>query len=96
MPPQYGSWQAVYSLFRRRQRAGAWVFVLKMLQAFADVGGDIDWQVSVNSTIMRAPRHVARARRDPATQAEPPGGTSAEPTVHTLGRPGAEGAPNCT
>jgi transposase len=54
VPPQYGSWQAIYRLFRRWQRAGAWVFILKMLQAFAEASGEIDWQVSVDSTIMRA------------------------------------------
>jgi transposase len=78
VPPQYGSWQAIYRLFRRWQRAGAWVFILKMLQAFAEASGEIDWQVSVDSTIMRAHQHAAGARRDPAAQAEPP--------EHALGR----------
>ena len=86
VPPQYGSWQAIYSLFRRWQRAGAWVFILKMLQAFAEASGDIDWQVSVDSTIMRAHQHAAGARRDPAGQAEPPGEPGAEPADHALGR----------
>src|SRR5690606_42053629 len=78
VPPQYGSWQAIYGLFRRWQRAGAWGFILKMLQAFAEASGDIDWQVSVDSTIMRAHQHAAGARRDPAAQAEPPGPPGAE------------------
>ncbi|WP_063061510.1 hypothetical protein [Nocardia sienata] len=64
MPPQYGPWQAIDSLFRRRQRAGAWVFVLKMLQAFAEASGEIDWQASVDSMIMRAHQHAAGARRN--------------------------------
>ena len=86
VPPQYGSWQAIYSLFRRWQRAGTWCFILKMLQAFAEASGDIDWQVSVDSTIMRAHQHAAGARRDPTEQAEPPGLPGDEPPDHALGR----------
>ncbi|MGW5518156.1 transposase [Nocardia africana] len=40
IPPQYGSWQAIYALFRRWQRA-AWGFILKMLPAFTDATGRI-------------------------------------------------------
>jgi transposase len=86
VPPQYGSWQAIYGLFRRWQRAGTWCFILKMLQAFAEASGDIDWQVSVDSTIMRAHHHAAGARRDPATQAEPPRASRHRPPDHALGR----------
>lgn len=87
IPPHYGSWSAVYGLFRRWQRAGVWVVILKMLQAFAEATGAIVWQVSVDSTIMRAHQHAAGARRDPGSQAEPPGGPGEwEPGDHALGR----------
>ncbi|MEU2036692.1 IS5 family transposase [Nocardia amamiensis] len=86
IPPQYGSWQAIYALFRRWQRAGAWAFILKMLQAFADAAGRIAWQVSVDSTIVRAHQHAAGARRRGGQQIEPPGGCHEEPADHALGR----------
>lgn len=87
VPPQYGSWSAVYGLFRRWQRAGAWAVILKMLQCFAELAGAIVWQVSVDSTIMRAHQHAAGARSDPGTQVEPPGGPGeVEPGDHALGR----------
>lgn len=41
VPPQYGSWSAVYALFRRWQRDGTWKRVLTSLQALADAGGRI-------------------------------------------------------
>jgi transposase len=54
VPSAYGSWQAIYGLFRRWQRAGVWAAILAQLQARADAAGLITWDVSVDSTIARA------------------------------------------
>ncbi|MEU1733619.1 transposase, partial [Streptosporangium sp. NPDC020145] len=35
VPEHYGTWQAVYSLFRRWQRAGIWARIITRLQARA-------------------------------------------------------------
>ncbi|NUP24870.1 MAG: IS5 family transposase [Streptomyces sp.] len=86
VPEYYGSWQAVYSLFRRWQRAGVWQQILTHLQALADAAGLIGWQVGVDSTICRAHQHAAGASRNGETQAEPPGGAQPEPADHALGR----------
>ncbi|WP_067575001.1 IS5 family transposase [Nocardia acidivorans] len=87
VPPQYGSWSAMYGLFRRWQRGGVWLVIVKLLQAFADAAGRIIWQVSVDSTIMRAHQHAAGARGGGESQAEPPGGRGdPEPADHGLGR----------
>jgi transposase len=45
--------------------------------------GLICWEVSVDSTIVRAHQHAAGARRQPDQQVEPPG---EEPADHALGR----------
>jgi transposase len=63
IPPVYGSWQAVYGLFRRWQRAGVWAAVLARLQGRADAAGLITWDVSVDSTTARAHQHAAGARK---------------------------------
>ncbi len=63
VPPQYGSWSAVYALFRRWQRDGTWKQVLVALQALADAAGRITWDVSVDSTSARAHQHAAGARK---------------------------------
>jgi transposase len=83
VPECYGSWQAVYGLFRRWQRAGAWQQILTGLQARADAAGLITWDVSVDSTIARAHQHAAGARK---RQKETPGGAALEPSDHGLGR----------
>jgi transposase len=86
VPDCYGSWQAVYGLFRRWQRAGIWRHIVTALQARADAAGLITWEVGVDSTIARAHQHAAGAPRVPDRQTEPPGGVTTEPTDHALGR----------
>jgi transposase len=63
VPACYGSWSAVYALFRRLQRDGTWQHILTTLQALADAAGRITWDVSVDSTIARAHQHAAGARK---------------------------------
>jgi transposase len=76
----------LYWLFRRWQRDGTWQAVLTALQAHADAAGRVRWDVSVDSTSIRAYQHAAGARRDGEGQREPPGGVDAEPADHALGR----------
>jgi hypothetical protein len=66
------------------------------LQALADHAGLFGWDVSRDSTIMRAHQHAAGARRCGGQQAEPPGGVSVEPDDHALGRSRVAGPPSCT
>src|SRR5690242_12591584 len=63
VPDCYGSWQAVYALFRRWQRSGIWQQIVTGLQTRADAAGLITWDVSIDSTIARAHQHAAGARR---------------------------------
>jgi transposase len=86
VPECYGSWRAVYGLFRRWQRAGVWAAIMTGLQADADAAGLITWEVSVDSTIARAHQHAAGARTRPQDLKELPGGVVDEPEDHALGR----------
>jgi transposase len=84
VPACYGSWQAIYGLFRRWQRGGIWAAIVAGLQARADAAGLITWDVSVDSTITRVHQHAAGARR--THQREPAGGVHTEPDDHAVGR----------
>lgn len=86
VPAEYAPWQTLYWLFRRWQRDGTWQAVLTALQAHADAAGRVRWDVSVDSTSVRAHQHAAGARRDGGSQQEPPGGVDTEPDDHALGR----------
>lgn len=63
MPARYGEWETVYGLFRRWQRDGTWKQILSQLQAQGDEQGLITWEVSVDSTVVRAHQHAAGARK---------------------------------
>jgi transposase len=86
VPEVYAPWQTLYRWFRRWQRDGTWAKILARLQSRADAAGDIEWAVSVDSTISRAHQHAAGARHDGDLQKEPPGGVFTEPGDHALGR----------
>ncbi|GAA3261825.1 IS5 family transposase [Dactylosporangium siamense] len=86
VPTEYAPWQTLYWLFRRWQRDGTWQAVLTALQAHADAVGRVRWDVSVDSTSVRAHQHAAGAHRDGGSQQEPPGGVDDEPDDHALGR----------
>ncbi len=57
-------------LLRRR----TWDRLLTRLQAEADAAAELDWQVSVDSTVVRVHQHGATARR-----------SHSKPTSHTGG-----------
>jgi transposase len=63
VPERYGSWRTLYTRFRRWALDGTFTRMLEKLQAQKDAAGDIDWLVSVDSTITRAHQHAAGARK---------------------------------
>jgi transposase len=78
VPERYGPWQSVYTFFRRCQLAGLWARLVTALQARADARGQITWDLSVDSTIVRVHQHAAGVRRDLLV--------AGEPADHALGR----------
>lgn len=62
LPEVFGPWQTVWKRHRRYAADGTWDRVLTALLALADTSGDLDWVVSIDSTIVRAHQHAAGAR----------------------------------
>ncbi|WTH27389.1 IS5 family transposase [Kitasatospora purpeofusca] len=65
LPERFGPWKTVYERRRLWSADGTWERLLQRVQAEADAAGDIDWDISVDSTIVRAHQHAAGARTDP-------------------------------
>ncbi|MFF7887803.1 MULTISPECIES: IS5 family transposase [unclassified Streptomyces] len=63
VPERYGPWATLHTRFRRWALDGTFERMLRAAQARADAVGDIDWLVSVDSTIVRAHQHAAGARK---------------------------------
>ncbi|WP_420718762.1 IS5 family transposase [Streptomyces sp. XY413] len=78
LPEHFGSWKGAHNRLRKWAADGTWEKVFTALLAQADAEGDLDWVVSVDSTIVRAHQHAAGARQK--------GLPAGEPDRHALGR----------
>ncbi|WP_330177680.1 IS5 family transposase [Streptomyces sp. NBC_01498] len=74
LPERFGPWKTVYERHRLWSGDGTWERLLQQVQAAADAAGEIDWDISVDSTVVRAHQHAAGARTDPASRARLKGG----------------------
>ncbi|GGK63045.1 hypothetical protein GCM10010094_24900 [Streptomyces flaveus] len=52
---------------------GTWTRLLQLVQAAADAAAEIDWDISVDSTVVRAHQHAAGARTEPPPVSAPKG-----------------------
>lgn len=89
---RFGPWKTVYERHRLWSADGTWEHLLQQIQAAADAAGDVDWDVSVDSTSVRAHQHAAGARNDPPPTTAAPkggrrGGTPGRTSVAEPGRP---------
>ncbi|MFC9178220.1 MULTISPECIES: IS5 family transposase [Streptomyces] len=86
----FGPWQTVWKRHRKWATDGTWDRVLTHLTACADAHDQIDWTVSVDSTIIRAHQHATNTTRpssEPQTLTRGGVGTSgSEPAAHGIGR----------
>jgi transposase len=63
LPSDFPAWQTVWWRFDRWAKDGTWDRVLLELQGHAHAVADLEWVVSVDSTVARAHQHAAGARR---------------------------------
>ncbi len=68
VPDRFGPWQTVWKRQARFSRDGTWDRVLTELLADADAAGDLDWRVSVDSTVSRVHQHGAGLTREVAVE----------------------------
>ena len=66
LPSRYGPWQTCYDRFLRRRRDGTWDRLLAHVQTKSDAVGEVEWEVSVDDTVVRAHLHAAGARTRPS------------------------------
>lgn len=69
VPERYGPWRSIYARFRRWALDGTFQRLLAGLQTRADARGDLDWLVSIDSTITRAHQHASGAKGGAAIRA---------------------------
>jgi transposase len=76
LPAEFGPWQTVWKRHHHFSTDGTWDKVLTVLQAQADARGEIDWRLSVDSTIARVHQHGATASRSTGNPMSHTGGTT--------------------
>jgi putative transposase len=67
VPAVFGPWQTIWTCHRRMAGNGTWDTVLQRLLSTADAAGEIDWAVSVDSTISAASRGRCLGAAAPAS-----------------------------
>ncbi|WP_437087705.1 IS5 family transposase [Streptomyces sp. enrichment culture] len=78
LPDELGPFQTAHKRLIRWAVDGTWEAILAAVLAAADAADDIDWTVSVDSTVVRAHQHAAGARKK--------GRPAPAPPDHALGR----------
>ncbi|MBB2925556.1 transposase [Cellulomonas cellasea] len=58
VPESFGPWQTIWKRHDRFSSDGTWDKIHAALMAEADAAGQIDWAVSIDSTINRAHQHA--------------------------------------
>jgi transposase len=61
VPVRFGPWQTCYGRLRRWQDDGISQRLLARAQTKSDAVGEVDWDVVVDATIVRAHQHAAGA-----------------------------------
>ncbi|WP_435813016.1 IS5 family transposase [Streptomyces rochei] len=87
LPERFGPWKTVYERHRLWSADGTWERLLQQVQAAADAAGEIDWDISVDSTIVRAHQQAAGARRSAPSTRFKGGRRSGTPGRDTVGEP---------
>ncbi|MFD4974978.1 hypothetical protein [Streptomyces sp. NPDC058424] len=72
LPAKYGNWRGVYNRLRMWAADGTWERVFTAVMAQANEAENLDGAVSVDSTIVRAHQHAARARKKGPRQTSRP------------------------
>ena len=64
LPAGFGPWQTVWKRHARFSKDGTWDQVLAALLVQADDAGELDWQISIDSTVSRVHQHGSNMTRE--------------------------------
>ncbi len=70
LPDRYGPWKTAHERLRRWTLDGTWQRILDEAVVKDDAIGEVEWILSIDSTIVRAHRHAAGARKKGAASPE--------------------------
>jgi transposase len=65
LPDRFGAWQTAWKRHAKWSHDGTWHRVWEALQVQVDEAGDLEWLVSVDSSLVRVHQHAATLPRQP-------------------------------
>jgi transposase len=86
LPERYGPWQTCFDRFNRWRRDGTWDRLLEHAQTKSDTVGEVEWEVRVDDTVVRAHQHAAGARKRVGKKTQK--GTHLRPRRSARAKPG--------
>ena len=78
LPERYGPWKTVCNRFWRWSRNGTLTVLVAQVRVIAEAIDELDREVSVDSSIVRAHQHAAGARRRAVDRTGAPSGRRAD------------------
>lgn len=63
VPERYGPWKTAHERLRRWTMDGTWQKILEEAVVKDDAVGEVEWVLSIDSTVVRAHQHAAGARK---------------------------------
>jgi transposase len=63
LPERYGPWKTAHERLRRWTADGTWDKILQAAIVKDDAVGELEWVLSIDSTVVRAHQHAAGARK---------------------------------
>ena len=76
LPAEFGPWQTVWKRHHRFSLDGTWDRLLSVVQVDADAAGELNWQVSADSSVMRVHQHGLNTTRSASTPGSYTGGSA--------------------
>ena len=70
VPERFGNWNSIYGYFSDWCKDGTWARVLAEVQGSAQRAHELDWTVSIDSSIARVHQHGATLARGSSREAE--------------------------
>src|ERR671927_1022843 len=63
VPERYGPWKTAHERLRKWTADGTWERILDQVVVKDDAVGNVEWIISVDSSVVRAHQHAAGARK---------------------------------
>lgn len=70
LPERYGPWKTAHERLRKWTADGTWQRILDEVVVKDDSVGDVEWIISIDSSVVRAHQHAAGARKKGASRSK--------------------------